>query len=69
VDPSTVVMAALAQGLELTQVEKDKLLKALLSQHRQGMGIAFWADCTDPNEGHNLGSADWLDLKLVVVEG
>ena len=68
-DPSTVVMAALAQGLELTQVEKDKLLKALLSQHRQGMGIAFWADCTDPNEGHNLGSADWLDLKLVVVEG
>lgn len=30
VTPSPVMMAALIQGLELTQAEKDKLLKALL---------------------------------------
>ena len=64
VTPSPVVMAALAQGLELTQTEKDKLLQALLAQHRQGMGIAFWAACMDPDsEDHNqIGPANWLDL-------
>jgi len=67
VTPSPVVMAALAQGLELTQTEKDKLLKALLSQHRQGMGIAFWAACMDPDsEDHNqIGPANWLDLNPI----
>ena len=62
--PSMVVMAAMAQGLELTPAEKDKLLKSLLANYRQSQGIDFWRWCMDPNsEDHNqIGQANWLGI-------
>lgn len=66
VEPSRVVLAALAQGLELTATEKDKLLTTLLVMHRQRLGIEFYRECMDPNsDDHNqLGPANWLGLDI-----
>jgi hypothetical protein len=66
VEPSTLVMAALAQGLELNEAEKDSLLKALLRDHLNRMGIRFFQDCLSPefDGGHNIGPSDWLTLDL-----
>ena len=64
VEPHPMVIAALAQGLDLDHAEKDKLLQTLLRKHRDGMGIDFWRDCMDPeSEEHNqIGQANWLGL-------
>jgi hypothetical protein len=69
VEPHPVVIAALAHGLELSQAEKDQLLKSLLHAHRSRMGFHFFHDCVDPqSEEHNqIGPANWLDLEPMEV--
>jgi hypothetical protein len=64
VEPSPVVLAALAHGLDLNEVERTALLRTLLSNHRQRLGVSFWARCAPTDEGHNqIGQANWLGLE------
>lgn len=63
VKPTMVEMAALAQGLDLTNKEKDLLLQKMLTRHRQGLSI------TDLNnllsDTARIGNSDWLSTKLL----
>jgi hypothetical protein len=61
--PCRLVLAALAQGLDLTDKEKDLLLQKMLTRHRQGLSI------TDLNnllsDTARIGNSDWLSTKLL----
>lgn len=65
VEPTRVVMAALAQGLDLEQDERNLLLKQLLARFRQSMGPDFWRACmpAECDETPTLGDADWLSVR------
>ena len=62
-DISRLELAALAQGLDLTNKEKDLLLQKMLTRHRQGLSI------TDLNnllsDTARIGNSDWLSTKLL----
>ena len=65
VEPCRLVLAALAQGLELEQREKDLLLRQLLTRYRQAQGPQFWVDCfaLECEDKPSLGPADWLSVR------
>jgi hypothetical protein len=62
VTPCRLVLAALAQGLDLNQVEKDTLLKQLLVRQKDTLGIAQYKNIMYFGDGR-IGDADWLNTK------
>lgn len=66
VEVSRLVLAALGQGLDLNDAERNKLLKTLLTAERGRMGIEFWRDLmpAGSDDHDQIGTANWLTLEL-----
>lgn len=60
--PCRLVLAALAQGLDLTQTEKDILLKQLLVKQKDSYGPLQYKNIMYFGDGR-IGEADWLNTK------
>lgn len=63
VDITNLEMAALAQGLDLTDKEKDLLLQKMLTRHRQGLLIKDLNNLL--SDTARIGNSDWLSTKLL----
>lgn len=64
VTPTRVEMAALAQGLDLQDEEKDRLLKQLLLRYKDSLSRHDY-DALFDEDNKRIGSSDWLSTKGV----
>ena len=64
VKPTMVEMAALAQGLDLQEDEKDRLLKQLLLRYKDSLCRHDYDNLFD-EDNKRIGTSDWLSTKEV----